>query len=217
MINKDLKTEIKGIRGGWSEVYRACLNTIGKDVEREPSSEWKRRILVSEHSPIRKINIQAKWSNLWYWVSTHFVRHKYGIEHFISTQRVDRTKENRNQKPQNAPVSHEFDVNPQAIINISRKRLCHCASPETTEAWKEFLKELEKREPELVSVCVKECVYRGFCPEFYSCGYATKKSTYKKYRDEVEQYRKNINGYGSVEQREQEAEYVNSLMSTIGE
>lgn len=209
MINKRLKTEIKGIRGSWKDIYRACLNTIGKDTDREPSDLWKRKILMSEHSPIRKLGIQARWSNLWYWVSTHFVRHKHGIEHFISTQRVDRTEEDRNNKPQNSEVSHEIDVNPQAIINISRKRLCFGASPETREAWIDFLKELNKYEPQLVNVCVKECVYRGFCPEFYSCNYTTK--NYSKFRDEVEEYRKGINGYGTQEQRDKEISYLSNL------
>lgn len=208
MINKKLKTEIKGTRGTWKDIYRACLNTIGKTTDREPSSEWKRRILMSEHSPIRKLNIQAKWTNLYYWVSTHFVRHKYGIEHFVSTQRTDRTNVDRNDKPQDALVDHEIDLNPQAIITISRKRLCYCASAETREAWKDFLKELEPFEPELVSVCVKECIYRGFCPEFYSCGYAS--LSYEKYRDELDEYRKNINGYGSKDHIEREIKYLQS-------
>lgn len=206
MINKDLITEIKGIRGTWKEVYRACLNTIGKETNSEPSSEWKRKILISEHSPIRKINIQAKWTSLWYWVSTHFVRHKYGIEHFVSTQRTDRTKENRNVLPQNSKVKHEFDANAQSIINISRKRLCHCASPETREAWVDFLHELKEYEPELVSVCVKECVYRGFCPEFYTCGYTN--VAYDKFRNELDTYRQNINGYGTEIQINKEIEYL---------
>ena len=211
MINKELKTEIKGIRGSWKDIYRACLNTIGRETDREPSDTWKRKILLSEHSPIRKIGIQGKWTNLYYWVSTHFVRHKYGIEHFISTQRVDRTDVDRNNSPQNAFVKHEIDVNPQAVINISRKRLCYCASPETREAWGEFLKELRKHEPQLVDVAVKECVYRGFCPEFYSCGYATNPKSYPKFRDEVERYRKGINNYGSEEQIKNEIEYLTKL------
>ena len=135
------------------------------------------------------------------------------IEHFISTQRVDRTKENRNEKPQNAHVMHEIDANAQSIINISRKRLCYCASPETREAWQTFLNELREYEPELTSVCVKECVYRGFCPEFYSCGYTDK--SYKKFRDEVEIYRKNINGYGTKEQIEREINYLNDRLNVI--
>lgn len=206
MLNKDLKVEIKGIRGTWKDVYRACLNTIGKETNTEPTSAWKRRILLSEHSPIRKLNIQAKWTNLWYWVSVHLVRHKMGIEHYVSTQRTDRTKEDRNLAPQNSFVMHEIDVNPQAIINISRKRLCNCASPETKEAWEGFLMELKVYEPELVSVCIKECVYRGFCPEFYSCGYVN--TSYEKFREEIDTYRENVNGYGSELYNSREIKYL---------
>lgn len=191
MINKDLRVEVKGIRGNWKDVYRACLNTIGKETNREPSSEWKKKILMSEHSPIRKINVEGKWDNLYYWVSNHFVRHKYGIEHFVSTQRTDRTDINRNEKTQNSFVKHEFDCNIQSIINISRKRLCKCASDETREAWIKFLDELNKVEPEIVSVCVPECIYRnGLCPEFYSCGY----NKTRKFEEELKVYVENVKG-----------------------
>ena len=53
----------------------------------------------------------------------------------------------------------------------SRKRLCSCASPETREAWQAVKDEVAKTEPELASCMVRECVYRGFCPEMFGCGY----------------------------------------------
>ena len=52
-----------------------------------------------------------------------------------------------------------------------------------------MLRELSKTQPELVNVCVPECVYRGFCPELKSCGYY-KTGSYKEY---VAEYRKGIN------------------------
>lgn len=173
MINEKLEVKILDHdENNWKSIYRATLNTIGKDTINSPSEVWKKRILMSEHSPIRKLRIGATFRNLFSWVSVHFVRHKIGVEHFVKTQRTDRTGVDRGSSPQNALVNHEMDLNAQAIINISRKRLCHCASPETTEAWKEFVKELHLYEPELASMCVKECVYRnGLCPEFKTCGY----------------------------------------------
>ena len=36
--------------------------------------------------------------------------------------------ENREVKAQSSPVSHECIANAQAVINVSRKRLCNCAS-----------------------------------------------------------------------------------------
>ena len=167
-------------RSIWRDVADAARTTIHmEEGEKEPSTLWKRRMLLSEHSPIRQMIFKWKWVNLKYWVSVHFVRHKIGIEHYVSTQRTDRTGQNRDEIPQSALVNHECCANAQALITISRKRLCRQASRETTQAWKLVLDEVKKSEPELVSVCVPECVYRGFCPEFKPCGYANT-SAYKK-------------------------------------
>lgn len=157
----------------WLAVKRACRNTINREgAGITPDSKWKRRLLLSEHSPIRKLKIEWRWSDLFYWVSVHFVRHWLGIVHFVGTQRTDRTGIERGTKPEDSPVVHECEANAQALINISRKRLCHQASSETREAWQAVKDQIAKVEPELASCMVKECVYRnGFCPEFKSCGY----------------------------------------------
>lgn len=165
--------KLLGIKGTWSEVKGACRNTIGRDGNGiEPDDEWKRRLLFSEHSPIRKRLFTWKWFDLPYWVSTHFVRHKFGIEHFISTQRTDRTGEDRDNKPQGAFVMHEAEANAQALITISRKRLCCGASTETTQAWKEVKAIVGQEDAIVASMMVRECVYRnGLCPEVNTCGF----------------------------------------------
>lgn len=171
----------------WSKVKRSARTTISREGEGQyPSDTWKKQILLAEHSPIRKIKFSWKWTNLKSWVSVHFVRHWLGILHWVTTQRVDRTGVDRDNSPQNTPVEHECEANAQALINISRKRLCSQASPETRKAWNEVKAEVEKNDPILASVMVKECIYRGFCPEMYPCGYSETK-TYKK---ELEEYRK---------------------------
>ena len=157
----------------WNKVLNAARNTVNKNqINKEPSSEWKRKILLAEHSPIRLIKLDYLWVDIKSWVSVHFVRHKFGIEHFITTQRDDRTGINRDDKPQSSKVNHYFEANAQSIINISRKRLCKQAHKETREKWIEFLEnKVKKEELELYSVCVPECIYRGFCPEMKSCKY----------------------------------------------
>ena len=148
------------VSGDWRSVADAARTTIRKDEGTgEPSSKWKKRILLAEHSPIRKLCFNWKWIDLPYWVSVHFVRHKYGIEHFVSTQRTDRTGEDRTAKTQDAPVMHE--------------------------AWQLVVDEIAKVEPEVASCCVPECVYRGFCPEFKSCGFVDT----PRFREMVERYR----------------------------
>ena len=166
------KIKFLKVKGTWREVADAARTTIRREEgEGEPSSRWKKRILLAEHSPIRKLCFNWKWIDLPYWVSVHFVRHKFGIEHFVSTQRTDRTGEDRNSKSQDAAVVHECFANAQAVMFISRRRLCGQASPETRAAWKAVVDEIAKKEPEVASCCVPECVYRGFCPEFKPCGY----------------------------------------------
>ena len=169
----------------WPKVKRAARTTISKDGEGAyPSDSWKKIILLAEHSPIRKIKFSWKWKNLKSWISVHFVRHKFGIEHWVTTQRSDRTGVDRDKSPQDTPVSHECEANAQALIFISRRRLCNQASAETRATWKEVKAEVEKKDPVLASVMVPECIYRGFCPEFHSCGYVN-----------TEEYRKALNAY----------------------
>lgn len=170
----------------WPKVKRAARTTISKEGEGAyPSDSWKKTILLAEHSPIRKIRFAWKWINLKSWVSVHFVRHKYGIEHWVTTQRSDRTGVNRDASRQDAKVSHECEANAQALIFISRRRLCSQASAETRAAWKEVKAEVEKVDPILASVMVPECIYRGFCPEFKSCGYVDTDA----YREALAAYR----------------------------
>ena len=173
-------------RDVWGKVKRAARTTINREGEGQyPTDEWKKSILLAEHSPIRKIKFSWKWTGLKSWVSVHFVRHKIGIEHWVRTQRTDRTGVNRDELPQGSLVEHECEADAQALINISRKRLCNQASPETREAWKEVIEELKLHDPAVASVCVKECVYRGFCPEMHSCGYVNTDA----YKAELAAYR----------------------------
>ena len=135
------------IKTTWREVADAARTTVSMDRgTKEPSKSWKKNILLSEHSPIRQLILKWKWIDLKYWVSVHFVRHKIGIEHFVSTQRTDRTGEDREIKAQSSPVSHECIANAQAIINISRKRLCNTASKESREAWKAVLEKIKEKD-----------------------------------------------------------------------
>jgi len=185
-----MKINFLKIKGSWQEVKDAAMTTIDKDAGANPTSEWKRRMLLCEHSPIRKILIKWKWDNLLWWVQTHFTRHHVGIEWHVSTSRTDRTGISRDEVGSQANlISVEGEANAQAIINISRKRLCNLASSETRVAWRTFLWELARDEPELEMVSVPDCVYRGYCYEYKSCGYHKTPD----YQVELARYRKGIN------------------------
>ena len=175
---------------GWKEAYIEALNTENKDpIEpiKEPSDKWKKGLLLAEHSPIRVPTYRFFWSEIPYCFAMHLVRHHVGIQPFVGTQRDDRVQDDisRDDKSQTAPVRLSIMLNCNSIINISRKRLCSCASTETKIAWRGALEELKKVDPITYSVCVQECIYRGFCPERKCCGYIDTKD----FAHKLDQYR----------------------------
>lgn len=158
----------------WLFCKQCTLNTVGKTTTKLPTEEWKIKLLESEHSPIRTLWFAFKLE-IPYFVSVHYIRHKFGVEHFVSTQRTDRTNENRNNKPQDALVSHIIYLNAQEFINMAHMRLCAQASKETREVMREMVKLAIESNPEFKSVLVPKCEYRnGKCTEFFPCGKYTK-------------------------------------------
>jgi hypothetical protein len=157
----------------WKDVLNNARATIKKDcVDKEPSNKWKYRMLMCEHSPIRTLHYSIQMIGIPYWVSVHFSRHNHGVEHFVSTQRTDRTGTDRSELNQSQLVNHTMYLNAQAIINISRKRLCMQASKETREVWYAVLDELSYFDKQLADICVRDCIYRGYCYEIKPCGYS---------------------------------------------
>ena len=178
----------------WKRVLNAARRTIGKEpLDKEPSNSWKAKILLAEHSPIRLLEYDWSWNTIKQWVTAHLVRHHEGCEKFVHSQRGDRRAileefgvETRDELPQGALNDMDMTANAQALINISRKRLCNCASKETREAWQQVKESIKEIDPVLADKMVPECLYRGFCPEFMSpCGY----SKTQKYQEDLIKYR----------------------------
>lgn len=69
---------IKNYIDYWQNIKDATMTTISKSTGKYPTSEWKTKLLISEHSPIRKLKVNWKWNEIKSWVSVHFVRHKFG-------------------------------------------------------------------------------------------------------------------------------------------
>lgn len=164
-----MKTEITKIKGDWMEVASDCRSTVGKPpLDHEPSTEFKRKILLAEHSPIRDISVKWTWRGIKSWVATHWSRHKF--EKYIKSQRSDRTGIPRDKLPQDAPVDFTGDANVQSLIDTMRKRLCRQSSPETRQYAENLKAALHEVEPEIADVLVPQCVYRAGCAEMKPCG-----------------------------------------------
>ncbi len=178
--------------GSWQTVRDLARTTVRKGPlgeGKEVSTKFRRAMLLAEHSPIRALSFRYTLHNLKSWVSVHLIRHWLGVVHFVSTQRTDRTGVDRNKMPQDTPVTHEMVANPQALIYMSRKRLCFLASQETTEAWRKVKAGITSVDPDVAAVMVPECIYRGFCPETVKC--KPKYDETPKFQRDLEAYRAN--------------------------
>jgi hypothetical protein len=173
----------------WSRALDAARWTVHKESlgGKEPSDKFKKQILLAEHSPIREVVYDIAIKGIPQWVSVHLVRHHEGVQFYVGTQREDRVKLSckRDDLPQGSLVDVKMTINAQALINISRKRLCTKAAPETRAVWKAVITELSFVDPIMASKCVPECVYRGFCPEMQSCRWCDTHS----YRELANKYR----------------------------
>lgn len=181
----NVKVSVRVFAGTYRDVADSARTTINMDKgTKEVTDEYMHRMYKAEHSCIRLRQFEIIIENIPYWTAMHLVRHNQGVEKFVSTQRTDRTGENRNDKTQDSPVRLQMNCNAQAMINISRKRLCMCASKETRMIWLMVLDELKKIDRPLYECCVKECCYRGHCPEYKGCGY-----------DKTEAFKEELNKY----------------------
>ena len=150
-------------------VKQCTLNTVGKSTAKAPTEEWLVKLIEAEHSPMRELWFGIKME-ITYWVSVHFVRHHIGVNHYIQTQRSDRTGVNRDDKPQGEIVSHIMSVNAQELVFMSHKRLCKQASAETQAVMREIVKKVVEVAPYMKSVLVPLCAYRnGKCTEMFPC------------------------------------------------
>lgn len=185
-----MRAEIKYYNDMWQEIKDSALFTIHKDNGKYPTSEWKDEMLLAEHSPIRNGFIIVDLYDIPNFVAMHLVRHHEGFTPFVASNRKDRTTYTDGKVPdRNTPTNLRFNGSFQAFINISRKRICNCASAETRYVWKLVKQVVEEVEPELAKRMVRECVYRnGFCPEKYSCHYNTDPKSREAFKKELDEY-----------------------------
>ena len=168
-----MKIEITKVTS-WTDVLNAARFTQRKKPHSgEPSINWKKKIIKAEHSPLRCLMFNIDFYDIPNYVSVHLVRHIHA-QPFVSTSRpdIDGKQVPREEQRKTDPVNMRLFLNAQEIINISKVRLCNKAEKETRKIWNMVIEELSKFEPELAAACVPNCIYRGMCPEFKSCGLA---------------------------------------------
>ena len=146
-----------------SLVRRACEFT-----SRKPSKITLDKIYQCEHSPLRTQMFWIEMRDIPTFVSVHLVRHKFGVEHFVESNRDD-TKKDSGIVDRNTLVNHAMLINAQALINMARKRLCSKTHTSTLLVMAYICSEVQIVDKDLAEYLVPDCVYRGGCNELKSC------------------------------------------------
>lgn len=142
---------------------RACEFTTGSPVNiRNMYKMYK-----SEHSPVRTQMFDIAMYDIPTEASVHFVRHKFGLEHFVKSNREDRGGDAEVNRL--SPVNHLMVCNAQALINMARKRLCYKASDSTRLVMEQLVEAMRAIDEPLAKAMVPDCKYRGACHEFLPC------------------------------------------------
>ena len=152
----------------WLEVKRRALVTVGLNPVSPPEWYWCKKMLAARHSPIRYLRFSFLLKDIPYWVSVHLCRHVHS-QPYVRSQRNDRQSQyNRNDAPQDAPVTMIWDMNAEELMVIANKRLCQQAAPETREVVRAMCGEVLDKAPEFADTLVPMCKY-GKCHEMYPC------------------------------------------------
>lgn len=102
--------------------------------DENPNVSFFKKMIISEHSPLRSLLLQIDVYNIPYYVHVHFVRHHVGVQPFVRSQRPDSMNPvdyDRTKAPQDALVDMRLVLNAQALLNIMKKRLCQKADRAT--------------------------------------------------------------------------------------
>lgn len=163
-----MKTKIEKFDVDWLNIKNLCRETVsmGKS-ELEPTQEWKRKLLMARHSPLRAGEIQWRWEEIPYAISTHFARHVHS-EKWVSTSRADRTEiKDRSKRSQMDNVSMIMRSNIDALQAMAEKRLCLQADPLTRAYMQSLVKAIQEYDEDLAWSLVPSCIRAGSCIELF--------------------------------------------------
>lgn len=143
---------------------RAASITTGRPCRMTLAAAYRAR-----HSLIRTQRFWIELRDIPLCVASHLVRHHVGVQPYQRSHRPDRNPQHIDQGRQ-TPTDLALDLDAEAILNISRARLCAAASAETRAIWSEVIDKLRDVDPDLADHCVRPCVATGICRE-RKCSY----------------------------------------------
>lgn len=166
-----MKITVEIRQDSWKWAKESALVTVHKKMKNLPDHEWKMAMLKAEHSPIRKVEFRILIEGIPRSTADQLARHKIGFEPAMGTWRTDRGNKPREEQRMSDLTDLEIVCNAQALINVSKDRLCiGYVEEETRKCWAMVIHEIGKVDPETAFYCVPSCVYRMGCKEQKSCG-----------------------------------------------
>lgn len=173
MKENNCKTTIKNFNVNWKEIKNACRQTVNMGESKiEPNNEWKRKLLICRHSPLRLGTVLWQSEGVMSYVANHIVRHNVGCTPFVGTSREDRTGVPREQRKQTDTVSMQMVANIESLLNISERRLCSCADKNTIKYWETVIEAIKEYDEDIYWACVPQCIRCGGCVEpFSNCSF----------------------------------------------
>ena len=154
-----------------NEIKSSLAITLGMpEKEGDLNVSLWHKLLVAEHSPTDQVLYKITITNIPYCTAMQLRTHSVGTRHFIQSQRKHKNRESR---PQGEPVNHEVNLNPRALINISKVRLCnkaHYKFRTVLAMIKNALFESDEYDNKLALCMTPKCSWLGWCPEVRPCG-----------------------------------------------
>lgn len=155
----------------WLGVLNIARLTQNKPpATKEPSEEWKRKLITSRHSPLRLIQFLVV-GEVPGFVCTHLARHTYqSPQPFIGTGRPDIMHTDK--RPLDTAIRpFALYFNADSWIDIYEQRSCRKASRETREIVDSIRIKISKIEPLIADMSFRPCEKYGRCNEFEPCDY----------------------------------------------
>ena len=155
----------------WKTVLRVARITQNKpDTGKEPSDDWKKKLILSRHSPLRMIEFLIEGEAKGF-VLNHIARHTYqSPKPFIGTAREDITGVKRPSDTAIRPFA--LYINADALIEMCEQRMCFKAHADTMMLVHEIITNVSYVEPLLAEVLkFTPCEKTGICREFTPCFY----------------------------------------------
>ena len=142
---------------GLEELRRAIEDTMPAGFQSKATLDQAYKWM---HSPMRTQIFEIRLTDIYTFVSVHFVRH-VTAQPFVTSKRTDRGGDGKESRY--TLVNTTLWCNAETVINIAQKRLCYQASPETRFVMKEILMKMREIDPDLAKYMVPQCVFRGGC------------------------------------------------------